>query len=157
MRRWAWSRRARRKPRGRCEPRLSAPSGWYSGAQDSECIARRIRREYPSSPADGGDRVRFKDAAWPPGLVSSSMGDGRLVVEVELMGRVVPIQVFPQGIGMGEFSEELLRALAFSHRRNEKLLSLIQQVYKVSKIGVGEIRRCIEYLSIFAILRSNDS
>jgi hypothetical protein len=49
-------------------------------------------------------------------------------VEVDLLGRVVPIQVFPQGIGLGEFSEELLRALAFSHRRNEKLLSLA--VYK---------------------------
>jgi hypothetical protein len=45
-----------------------------------------------------GDRVRFKDAAWPPGLVSSSTGDGRLVVEVELMARVIPDHVFPHQI-----------------------------------------------------------
>jgi transcription antitermination factor NusG len=45
-----------------------------------------------------GDRVRFKDAAWPPGVVSSSTGDGRLAVEVELMGRIVPIHVFPHQI-----------------------------------------------------------
>ena len=31
---------------------------------------------------------------------------------------------------MGEFSEELLRALAFVHRRNKKLCDLIKRAYK---------------------------
>jgi transcription antitermination factor NusG len=58
-----------------------------------------------------GDRVRFKDASWPPGLVSSSTGDGRLVVEVELMGRVVPIQLFPHQIEKALSCEERHRTV----------------------------------------------
>lgn len=48
-----------------------------------------------------GDKVRFNDDTlnrWPPGLVAGSLSDGRISVEVEVMGRIVPIQVFPHQI-----------------------------------------------------------
>lgn len=48
-----------------------------------------------------GDKVRFKDSSWPPGVVARSTGDGRLSVEVELMGRMVPVQVYPHQIEKG--------------------------------------------------------
>jgi hypothetical protein len=35
------------------------------------------------------------------GLVSTSTDDGRLVVEVELMGRIVPVHVFPHQVEKG--------------------------------------------------------
>ena len=37
-------------------------------------------------------------AAWPPGRVASSTGDGRISVEVEVMGRLVPFLVYPHRI-----------------------------------------------------------
>jgi transcription antitermination factor NusG len=48
-----------------------------------------------------GDKVRFKDDElhrWPPGKIAGSAGDGRVIVEVEMMGCVVPMQVFPHQI-----------------------------------------------------------
>jgi transcription antitermination factor NusG len=48
-----------------------------------------------------GDKVRFKDDElhrWPAGKIAGSASDGRVIVEVEMMGCVVPIQVFPHQI-----------------------------------------------------------
>jgi transcription antitermination factor NusG len=48
-----------------------------------------------------GDKVRFTDDMlnrWPPGRVAGSIGDGRISVEVEVMGRIVPFMVFPHQI-----------------------------------------------------------
>jgi transcription antitermination factor NusG len=48
-----------------------------------------------------GDKVRFTDDLlnrWPPGRVAGSINDGRISVEVEVMGRVVPFQVYPHQI-----------------------------------------------------------
>jgi transcription antitermination factor NusG len=48
-----------------------------------------------------GDRVRFTDdelGRLPPGRVATSLGDGRITVEVEMMGRVVPMHVFPSQV-----------------------------------------------------------
>jgi hypothetical protein len=45
-----------------------------------------------------GHKVRFADDAshrWPPGKVAGLTSDGRLIVEVEVMGRVVPFHVYP--------------------------------------------------------------
>jgi transcription antitermination factor NusG len=48
-----------------------------------------------------GDKVRFVDDLlnrWPPGKVAGSTNDGRITVEVRVMGRFVPFQVFPHQI-----------------------------------------------------------
>lgn len=48
-----------------------------------------------------GDRVRFTDdiySRWPPGIVRRLADDGRIVVESQLLGRVVPILVYPHQI-----------------------------------------------------------
>jgi hypothetical protein len=48
-----------------------------------------------------GDKVRFTDDLlnrWPPGRVAGSINDGRISVEVEVTGRIVPFQVFPHRI-----------------------------------------------------------
>lgn len=48
-----------------------------------------------------GQKVRFKDDApghWPPGRVARVVDDGRIVVDVELMGRIVPVFVLPHQI-----------------------------------------------------------
>lgn len=45
-----------------------------------------------------GDKVRFCDdimSQWPPGVVVKLAKEGRISVEVSLMGRKVPITVFP--------------------------------------------------------------
>ena len=44
------------------------------------------------------DKVRFVDdpsGRWPPGKIAGSLSDGRIVVEVQMMGRLVPFHVFP--------------------------------------------------------------
>ena len=49
-----------------------------------------------------GDKVRFVDdlqGRWPPGRISGAVRDGRITVEVRVMGRMVPFQVFPHQIG----------------------------------------------------------
>lgn len=49
-----------------------------------------------------GDRVRFLDDTvnrWPPGKVARLASDGRIGVEVQAMGRVVTVLVFPHQIG----------------------------------------------------------
>jgi transcription antitermination factor NusG len=48
-----------------------------------------------------GEKVRFCDDLlnrWPLGRVASSTNDGRISVEVEVMGRIVPFLVFPHQI-----------------------------------------------------------
>lgn len=48
-----------------------------------------------------GDKVRFTDdlmGQWPPGVIIKLARDGRISVEVNLMGRKVPITVFPYQI-----------------------------------------------------------
>lgn len=48
-----------------------------------------------------GHKVRFTDDAshrWPPGKVAGLASDGRLIVEVEIMGRLVPCHVFPHQV-----------------------------------------------------------
>ena len=48
-----------------------------------------------------GDKVRFIDdlySRWPPGKVSRLAEDGRIVVEVAVLGRIVPILVYPHQI-----------------------------------------------------------
>lgn len=48
-----------------------------------------------------GDRVHFVDdiySRWPPGAVKRLAEDGRIVVNVSLLGRVVPITVYPHQI-----------------------------------------------------------
>jgi transcription antitermination factor NusG len=48
-----------------------------------------------------GQKVRFCDDLlhrWPPGIVAGSTNDGRISVEVEVMGRIVPFMVFPHQI-----------------------------------------------------------
>jgi transcription antitermination factor NusG len=48
-----------------------------------------------------GDKVRFVDDTlnrWPPGRVAGSINDGRISIEVEVMGRIVPFMVFPHQI-----------------------------------------------------------
>jgi transcription antitermination factor NusG len=48
-----------------------------------------------------GERVRFVDdlvGRWPEGRIERLAPDGRIVVEVELMGRKVPITVLPRQI-----------------------------------------------------------
>lgn len=48
-----------------------------------------------------GDKVRFADDTlnrWPPGRVAGSINDGRISIEVEVMGRIVPFMVFPHQI-----------------------------------------------------------
>lgn len=48
-----------------------------------------------------GDKVRFRDEegpVWPNGVVSALAEDGRIVVEVPLLGRVVPFRVYPHQI-----------------------------------------------------------
>jgi transcription antitermination factor NusG len=45
-----------------------------------------------------GDKVRFTDDVnrhWPPGRVVKLAKDGRIIVDVNLKGRVVPFTVFP--------------------------------------------------------------
>lgn len=45
-----------------------------------------------------GDKVRFTDdlmSQWPPGIIIKIAREGRIGVEVSLMGRKVPITVFP--------------------------------------------------------------
>jgi hypothetical protein len=45
--------------------------------------------------------VRFVDDTlnrWPPGRVAGSINDGRISIEVEVMGRIVPFMVFPHQI-----------------------------------------------------------
>lgn len=45
-----------------------------------------------------GDRVKFVEdikREWPPGRLVKLAKDGRIVVEITLMGRVVPITAFP--------------------------------------------------------------
>ena len=47
------------------------------------------------------DKVRFVDdpsGRWPPGKIAGAAGDGRVTVEVKVMKRVVPFQVFPHQI-----------------------------------------------------------
>jgi transcription antitermination factor NusG len=53
------------------------------------------------------DKVRFVDDLlnrWPPGKVAGSTNDGRITVEVRVMGRLVPFQVFPHQIERREMS-----------------------------------------------------
>ena len=48
-----------------------------------------------------GDKVKFIDdtlSRWPPGRIANSTNDGRIVVEVEMFGRLVPTQVLPHQI-----------------------------------------------------------
>jgi transcription antitermination factor NusG len=48
-----------------------------------------------------GQKVRFVDdliGRWPPGVVETLAHDGRISVEVDLMGRKVPIWVLPHQI-----------------------------------------------------------
>jgi transcription antitermination factor NusG len=48
-----------------------------------------------------GDRVRFKDdvgSLLPHGHIAHSTGDGRVSVEVDVMGRLVPFVVYPHQI-----------------------------------------------------------
>lgn len=48
-----------------------------------------------------GDKVRFTDdlmSQWPPGVVVKLAKEGRITVDVNLMGRKVPITVFPYQI-----------------------------------------------------------
>jgi hypothetical protein len=48
-----------------------------------------------------GDKVRFKDDEvnrWPSGRIAGSIGDGRVIVEIDMMGRIVPTHVFPYQI-----------------------------------------------------------
>lgn len=48
-----------------------------------------------------GDKVRFTDDLmhqWPPGVIIKVAREGRISVEVSLMGRKVPIMVFPHQI-----------------------------------------------------------
>lgn len=48
-----------------------------------------------------GDKVRFIAdllGAWPPGIVTRLADDGRIVVNVSLLGRMVPVQVEPHQI-----------------------------------------------------------
>ncbi len=48
-----------------------------------------------------GDKVRFASdlyGRWPNGQVSRLAEDGRIVVEVSLLGRMVPVLVYPQQI-----------------------------------------------------------
>jgi transcription antitermination factor NusG len=48
-----------------------------------------------------GHKVRFLDdtmGRWPPGRICGSSNDGRIVVEVGIMGRHVPFQLFPHQI-----------------------------------------------------------
>ncbi len=45
-----------------------------------------------------GQKVRFIDdmhSRWPPGRIARLADDGRIVVETEVMGRLVPFLVFP--------------------------------------------------------------
>lgn len=45
-----------------------------------------------------GQKVRFRDdlsAQWPPGVIINVAREGRISVEVSMMGRKVPITVFP--------------------------------------------------------------
>lgn len=48
-----------------------------------------------------GEKVKFADDLshrWPPGVIVSVARDGRISVEVNMMGRKVPITVFPHQI-----------------------------------------------------------
>ena len=48
-----------------------------------------------------GDKVRLVDditQRWPPGKIAGATGDDRITVEVKVMGRVVPFQVFPHQV-----------------------------------------------------------
>jgi transcription antitermination factor NusG len=48
-----------------------------------------------------GHKVKFKDdlsAQWPPGVITKIAKDGRISAEVNMMGRKVPITVFPHQI-----------------------------------------------------------
>jgi transcription antitermination factor NusG len=48
-----------------------------------------------------GHKVKFKDdlsAQWPPGLIVKIAKEGRISVEVNMMGRKVPVTVFPHQI-----------------------------------------------------------
>jgi hypothetical protein len=50
-----------------------------------------------------GDKVRFVDdlmGRWPPGKIGKLADDGRISVDVALLGRVVPIEVEPHQIEM---------------------------------------------------------
>ena len=42
--------------------------------------------------------ARNEKHRWPAGKIAGSAGDGRVVVEVAMMGCVVPIRVFPHQI-----------------------------------------------------------
>lgn len=45
-----------------------------------------------------GDKVRFTDdfdCRWPPGKITKLAREGRIIVEVDAMGRKMPITVFP--------------------------------------------------------------
>lgn len=49
-----------------------------------------------------GEKVRFVDdimSAWPPGVIVRLYNDGRITVEVHLIGRMVPVVVLPHQIG----------------------------------------------------------
>ena len=49
----------------------------------------------------GGDKVGFIDdntQRWPPGRFRGSSNDGRITVEIGVMGRLVPFVVFPHQI-----------------------------------------------------------
>ena len=49
----------------------------------------------------GGDKVGFIDdntQRWPPGRIGGFSNDGRITVEIGVMGRLVPFVVFPHQI-----------------------------------------------------------
>jgi transcription antitermination factor NusG len=85
----------------------------YSGSplllrQPDIDIIRRIdvgmntpKPEAASHNFKAGDKVRFLDDLirhWPPGVVNKVSREGRISVEVNMMGRKVPITVFPHQI-----------------------------------------------------------
>jgi hypothetical protein len=75
---------------------FTGPFAGYSGARRSSFYEQLM-------PYRGifRDKVRFVDddvQRWPPGKIGGAHGDGRLMVEVEFMGRIVPFFVFPHQI-----------------------------------------------------------
>jgi transcription antitermination factor NusG len=84
-------------------------SGDLAMLKDSDIDVIRSIERTMNTPVPGktlhnfktGDKVRFVDdnvSRWPPGRVAGTNGDGRIVVDVEVMGRVVPFQVFPHQV-----------------------------------------------------------
>jgi len=67
-------------------------------------IERRMQTPVPGRALHNfktGDKVRFVDdtlGRWPPGRIASAASDGKITVDVEVMNRVVPFQVFPHQI-----------------------------------------------------------